>query len=162
MLISKIIVKMIDYSEKNCHDINHFIKVHSFAKIIADSIEISDEERLSLEIASVLHDIACPLCRDKYGNTNGKYQEREGVILVKEFLNDIDISEKIKDRVVFLVGNHHTYENVDALDYQILLEADFLVNAYESAYSKAHIKNMLVNVFKTKTGINLLKSMYEF
>ncbi|MFR1449740.1 MAG: hypothetical protein ACLSXC_05920 [Beduini sp.] len=38
-----------------------------------------------LEIAAITHDIACPLCRQKYGNTNGKYQEQEGLILVEEF-----------------------------------------------------------------------------
>lgn len=28
-----------------------------------------------LELAAVVHDIACPLYREKYGNTDGKNQE---------------------------------------------------------------------------------------
>jgi hypothetical protein len=36
------------------------------------------------------------------------------------------------DRVAFLVGHHHTFTGVDGIDWQILLEADYLVNASES------------------------------
>ena len=32
-----------------------------------------------------IHDIACPLCREKYGNTNGKHQEEESTTLVEAF-----------------------------------------------------------------------------
>ena len=46
------------------------------------------------------------------------------------------------------------------MDYQILLEADFLVNAGESNYAKDAIENACVNIFRTATGIHLLKSMY--
>ncbi len=159
-MIEDILIKMIDYSEKNYHDINHFLKVHSFAKIICEKEKISEQEKLSLEIASVLHDIACPLCREKYGNTNGKYQEIEGEILAKEFLEEFNIPNEIKERVVYLVGKHHTYDNVLGIDYQILLEADYLVNAYESNYSKENIINVRDTVFKTNTGILLLTSMY--
>ena len=44
--------------------------------------------------------------------------------------------------------------------WKILLEADFLVNAGESNYAKDVIENACVNIFRTETGIHLLKSMY--
>lgn len=56
--------------------------------------------------------------------------KKEGAILVEKFLQDVDISEVLKKRIIFLVGNNHTYKNVNGIDYQILLEADYLVNAY--------------------------------
>lgn len=46
------------------------------------------------------------------------------------------------------------------MDYRILLEADFLVNAGESNYAKDVLENACVNIFRTETGIHLLKSMY--
>ena len=47
------------------------------------------------------------------------------------------------------------------MDYQILLEADFLVNADESNLKKEAIEKMKINVFKTKTGKELLNHIYE-
>lgn len=161
MNISDILVKMIEFSNGNRHDINHLMKVYAYAKTIAEQENISDGERTTAEIAAIVHDIACPLCRVKYGNTNGKYQETEGVILARDFFKNIDISNEIMERVVYLVGHHHTYENVDGMDYQILLEADYLVNADESKYSEENIRNTLSSLFKTSTGILLLKSVYS-
>ena len=54
-----------------------------------DEYENLDKETQTiLEVSAIVHDIACPLCREKYGNTNGKYQEIEGEILTAEFLKD--------------------------------------------------------------------------
>ncbi len=61
----------------------------------------------------------------------------------------------------YLVGHHHTLDNIEGMDYQILIEADYIVNADESSYSKDNIKNVMEKVFKTKTGIALLKSIYN-
>jgi len=84
--VSEIIVKMVKQSNGNLHDIGHFMKVYAYAKTIAECEKIAPEEQKTVEIAAVIHDIACPLCREKYGNTNGKLQEQEGVILAREFL----------------------------------------------------------------------------
>ena len=107
-----------------------------------------------------MHDIACHLCREKYGNTNGKHQEIEGAPLAKDFLKESGLSCKVIERISYLVGHHHTYTNIDGLDYQILLEADYIVNADESKYSKENIENTMKMIFKTKTGTRLLKSIY--
>ena len=58
------------------------------------------------------------------------------------------------------IGIHHTYKNVDGLDYQILLEADFLVNADESNMTDEAISSARENIFKTNTGISLLDDIY--
>lgn len=158
MNVSEIILKMMADSHGNRHDINHFLKVYAYAKTIAECENLSAEERRTVEIAAVLHDIACPLCREKYGNTDGKHQEAEGAILAREFLKDADV--ETEERIVFLVGHHHTLQGIDGMDYQILIEADYLVNADESGYSEANIQNALTNIFKTETGKRLLKSVY--
>lgn len=155
-----IILNMIRNSNGNRHDINHFLKVYAYAKTIAECERVSAEKQQIVEIAAVIHDIACPLCREKYGNTNGKCQEKEGVILSREFLKDAGLPEKTVDRIVFLVGHHHSLQNIDGIDYQILIEADYLVNADEAGYSKANIQNALANIFKTETGKILLRFIY--
>lgn len=160
MTIAEITKKMIAYPGQNTHDIHHFMKVYAYAKTIGECEGLDLETQKILEVAALVHDIACPLCREKYGNTNGKYQEQEGVVLVKEFLKDTGLSEEFIDRVAFLVGHHHTISGMDGMDYQILIEADYLVNADESGYLKQNIQNTLERVFKTETGKQLLQNMY--
>lgn len=158
-MIKQIIDDMIVYSKYNLHDISHFMAVYNYATLIADSENISAKDKETLQIASIIHDIACPLCRIKYGNTNGKYQEIEGEVLAKEFLEkycNID-----KERIVYLVSHHHTFTNVLGIDYQILLEADAIENAIENFYDIQTLKKFKENVFKTKTGLKLLKEIFN-
>ncbi len=160
MEIAEIARQMIDCSQGNLHDINHFLKVFAYAKIIAECEGLSVREQQAAEIAALIHDIACPLCREKYGNTSGAYQEKEGAALAAEFLRGKQLPEDLVDRVVFLVGHHHTYTAVDGPDYQVLLEADFLVNADESHCTEAALRSAKEHIFRTKTGTALLQSVY--
>lgn len=160
ILVSQVTEKMIAYSHGNLHDINHFIKVWGYAKTIGELENLDENMQFILEIAAVIHDIACPVCREKYENTNGKLQESEGPPLVYAFLQDMGLAETQIQRIAFLVGHHHTYTGVDGPDYQILLEADYLVNSDEGQYSIENIIDTCNRIFRTKSGINLLKSMY--
>lgn len=108
-------------------------------KQIGELENIDDETLFILEIAAITHDIACPLCREKYGNTNGKYQEEEGIPLVKKFLTGTGVSESQIERVAFLVGHHHTFAGIDSVDWQILVEADYIANATENGYSEQSV-----------------------
>ena len=160
MTIAEIAQKMIAHSGGNRHDINHFMKVWAFAKTIGECEGLDRGTQTVLEIAAIVHDIACPLCREKYGNTNGKYQELEGPPLVRGFLADSGLPQAAVDRIAWLAGHHHTFQGIDGPDHQILIEADYLVNADESRYSRENVENTLERVFRTGTGIHLLKAMY--
>lgn len=158
---AQIMQKMIAYPGQNQADIDHFMKVYAFAETIGHLEGVAPETQNILEIAAILHDIACPLCREKYGNTDGAYQQREGMPLAKEFLQEADLPEDWKERIVWLVGHHHTYTNVEGMDYQILLEADYLVNAGESPKYRKQMDFFRAKVFRTKSGRNLLRTMYK-
>lgn len=162
--ISNAVMKMIRFYEKESnvclHDINHFMKVWGFAHAIALSENLDAKTRQTLELAAIVHDIACPLCRKKYGNTNGKAQEQEGNLLTREFYRDFGLPEEQLNRICYIVAHHHTYTGVDGPDLQIMLEADFLVNADESSLNKEAITNFRDKVFRTKTGTEMLNRMY--
>lgn len=160
MTVSEIMKRMIEFSNGNLHDINHFMKVFTYARTIGNIERLDDKTQFILEVAAITHDIACPLCREKYGNTNGKYQEQEGIALVRKFLDNTDLSDNQIDRIAYLVGHHHKLMNIKEMDYQILIEADYLVNADESSYSKSNIEITKQKIFKTKTGISILESVY--
>ena len=161
-MIDEIEYAMIMYTKGNKikHDVAHFIKVHQYARLIGKKEHLDERDQFILEVAAICHDIACPMCRDKYGHCAGTLQEKEGTALVKEFLKDFNMDKAMIERIAYLVGHHHSYDKVDGLDYQILLEADFLVNADESALTKEAIEKMKTNVFKTKTGIELLNHIF--
>ncbi len=161
MTVSEIMKKMVIYLDGSRHDVSHFLKVHAFARIIGECEGLEGETLETLEIAAIVHDIACPLCREKYGNTNGRKQEEEGMPLAREFLKDTGIPDGMLERVVYLVGHHHTLEGIDGKDYQILIEADYLVNADEGGRSRENIEDTLEHVFKTRTGRELLCSIYH-
>lgn len=160
MTKADIAAKMIDFYQGSPNDVNHFLKVHAFASLIGEMEKLDEETQDILEIAAIVHDIACPLCREKYGNASGKHQEAESEALLLDFLAEYALPEPVLKRIIYLVTHHHTYANVDGLDYQILLEADFLVNAGEARESVPAIEEFRRRVFKTGTGIRLLDRIY--
>lgn len=153
MITTAAVEKMIEFYHGNLNDIEHFLKVWAYAKTIGEQESLDKNIQETLELAAVVHDIACPLCREKYGNTNGKNQELESAPLVKEFFQDLDVPETRVERITWLVTHHHTYTDVEGMDYQVLLEADFLVNASESHYSKESVETAKDRIFQTATGL---------
>ncbi len=159
-MVEKIMAKMIEYAKGNKHDIAHFMKVYAYASTIGNLEHLDKDTQFVLEATAIVHDIACPYCRMKYGSANGKLQEKESEALLRPFLQEFELSEKMEERIIFLVCRHHTYEGVDGLDWQILLEADYLVNADEGNASLESICHMRKMIFQTKAGKRLLDSIY--
>jgi hypothetical protein len=47
------------------------------------------------------------------------------------------------------------------MDYQILIEADFIVNAFEDKFDIKAVRGFRDQYFKTKAGIRILNALYE-
>lgn len=153
--------EMISYFEGDAKRIQHFVKVHSFARLIAHEEKLSDEQCFILEAAAYVHDIGIKPAEQIYGSANGKYQELLGPKQAKIILEKCGFPKDAIDRICYLVAHHHTYESIDFIDYQILVEADFLVNLYEDNTSKTAIENAYAKIFKTTTGKSLCKTIYK-
>ena len=160
MTIPQLTEKMIAFSKGDIHDIDHFMKVWGYAKTIGELEGLDEGTQLILELAALTHDIACPLCREKYGSAIWAKQEEEGAPMVQDFLADTALSPAIIDRVSYLVGHHHTLTGVEGMDYQILIEADYMVNAAEKGLGKEEIAAFVAEHFRTKSGIALIKSVF--
>ncbi|MCR5447894.1 MAG: HD domain-containing protein [Solobacterium sp.] len=159
--VSEAIIKMIGNSEGSQYDICHFLKVWAYAKNIGEQEGLDELTQQTLEFAAIVHDIACPSLRREYGNSPHDLQEKYGPPMVREFYRDSGMSEEMLERICYLVGHHHTFTDVDGLDYRILLEADFLVNAGENEKYRNSVDRFRQEVFRTKTGTALLNSMYS-
>lgn len=160
MTIAQIMEKMLASSEGNIHDIDHLLRVWSYASTIGELERLDSETQFILEAAAITHDIACPLCREKYGNTNGKYQEAEGEPMVRRFFEDTDLRPDQIDRIAYLVAHHHTFHDIDGADYQILVEADYIANASENACSIGNIENFMQKIMKTDGARRLTKAVF--
>ena len=158
----RLILAMIRYDEGDPQRIQHFLKVYTFATLIAGREGIDPNEKHVLETAAIVHDIGIHVSEEKYGSSNGQYQEQEGPAEAEKLLRDVGgYSEDQISRVKYLVGHHHTYDHIDGDDYQILVEADFLVNLYEDQLDADAVKNAEEKIFRTETGLQILHDMFR-
>ena len=143
-----LITEMIRYYAGDPKRIQHFVKVYEFAKYI-------------LETAAIVHDIGIKPAEEKFGQCGGKLQEQEGPAVAQKLLAELGYPEKVIARVCYLVGHHHTYDGIDGMDYQILVEADFLVNLYEDGVSGEAVERAGEKIFRTKSGTDILETMFQ-
>ena len=159
-MINKLHLEMINLYSGDSKRIQHFCKVYSYAKLIGEMEKVDQDTLFILETAALTHDIEIHLCEEKYGNCNGKLQEKEGPDIAKKMLSDLGFEDAVSDRVQYLIAHHHTYTDIDGIDYQILVEADFLVNMYEDNLSKDAIEAAYNTIFRTESGKRICKEMF--
>ena len=160
-MLNELAICMMEYYSGDPARIQHFLKVHSFARLIGEKEGLSPQEMLVLEIAAMVHDIGIKAAEEKYGSSNGKLQEQEGPPIAEKMLINLGVTSEVVQRVCYLVGHHHTYSSIDGVDYQILVEADFLVNLYEDGISSVGKQNAFNTIFKTPTGRALCRTIYD-
>lgn len=159
-MLNKLHLAMIELYKGDAKRIQHFCKVHSYAKLIAEMEKVDGRTLFIIETAALTHDIGIHTCEKKYGNCGGKLQEKEGPVIAKELLAKLGFEDDISERVQYLIAHHHTYNNIDAIDYQILVEADFLVNIMEDSLTKEATLQAYNKIFKTECGKKICREMF--
>lgn len=71
------------------------------------------------------------------------------------------MSELSKQRVLYLIAHHHTYNDIDGIDYRIIVEADFLVNSDEKNISTSAFASAYDKFFRTHAAKELAKLMFD-
>lgn len=160
-IVDKLTLAMIEYDKGDPMRIQHFMKVHRFAQLIARQENVDARTQYITELAAVVHDIGIHPAEKKYGKSNGNYQEELGPAPAREMLGTLGVDAADIDRICYLVGHHHTYRNIDGMDYQILVEADFLVNMYEDHLPEYAVDAALKNIFRTETGKRLCQLQFK-
>lgn len=159
-MLNRLCREAIAYDYGDPKRIQHFIKVHAFAKLIAESEGVDAHTRFVLEAATYLHDIGIHKAEDLLGDCGGKNQEKLGPGEAAPILERCGFSEADAQRVCFLIAHHHTYTGIDGADWQILLEADMLVNLFEDGAGEHAARSALERVFKTEAGRELCRQMF--
>ena len=159
-MINKLHLAMIELYRGDSKRIQHFCKVHSYAKLIAETENVDKKCLFTIEAAALTHDIGIHICEEKYGSCNGKLQEKEGPAIAEKLLGELGFDRNVSERVQYLIAHHHTYGNINEMDYQILVEADFLVNIMEEGSSKEAAIKAYQNIFKTSCGKKICREMF--
>lgn len=159
-MVERILDEMILYFKDDVKRVNHALKVFGFASALCGIEGILENEKCTVLLAAILHDIGIKEAERKYNSSSGKYQEIEGPPVARTILAKCGVKEDIIERVCFLVGNHHSYNKIDGVDFQILVEADFLVNIHEDNMKKDTITAIKNNYFKTSGGILFIETIY--
>lgn len=161
VLIATLLDKTIAYDSPDAKRIAHLVKVHGYARAIGLLEGLDDTTLLTLEAAAVVHDVGIKVCKQKYeGKSSGDLQELEGPPIARAILAELPFSPSIIDRVAYLVGHHHTYADIQGLDYQILIESDFLVNLQEKQTPKETYAKVYRTLFRTETGKRFFRNMF--
>ena len=158
--INELVTAMITLYHDDPKRIHHFMKVYAFASAIAQSEQVNALLQTRIEAAALVHDIGIHAAERKYRSAAGAYQEKEGPPLARAMLMTIGFSDSLIDRVCFLVGHHHTYTEIDGIDFQILVEADFLVNLYEDGVTKEAVMHAYNKIFRTEHGKRICAEMF--
>lgn len=158
--LDQLFLKTLAFFRQNPAQVQHLMKVHGFAAKIGRLERLPDGEQFILEAAALVHDVGIPPAEEKYGSCSGKLQEQEGPPVARKLLSSLGFPPEVTERVAYLVGHHHTYTEIDGMDYRILVEADFLVNLYDGNTPKEQIESTGKKIFQTQTGKQILSEMF--
>jgi putative nucleotidyltransferase with HDIG domain len=139
--------------------VNHALKVARYAEQI---LKMEGGNPLVIMGAAYLHDIGIHEAEKKYGNNSGQYQETEGPSIAKEILEKSNVQKEMVEEICDIIGHHHSPREGETLNFQILYEADWLVNIEEEGISKDQekVQKLIGKVFKTVTGKELAEKLY--
>jgi HD superfamily phosphodiesterase len=160
-LLNDLAMKMIEYYKNDPGNIDHLIKVHAYAKLIAEEEHIDKELLLIVESSAYLHDIGIKNALAKYNSAIGELQEKEGPDEARKILIELGYEDTIIERICYIIGHHHTYDAIDNIDFQIVVEANLIANYYEEKLPKENILYSYDKVFKTETGKLIMENIYN-
>lgn len=158
--ISEILTEMMRYNAGDPKRIQHALKVYAYASLIGEKEGLDGRTLDILKTAAALHDIGIHNSEKKHGSAAGAWQELEGPPVARELLAPFCLPGDFVERVCFLIGHHHTYDKIDGPDYQILVEADLLVNFYEDGVPAQTAKQSGNKLFQTRAGKEYLSLLY--
>ena len=149
-----------DFFRGDARRIQHLTKVHAYAALIGRMEALDAATQAILEAAAIVHDVGIKPAEAQYGSCGGKLQEELGPAEARTLLTAAGYTPEETERVAWLVGHHHTYDPIEGMDHQILVEADFLVNLHEDGSSPEAIRRTLDTIFRTGAGKRLCQTMF--
>lgn len=157
-VLEKVKEKMKEYFDQDIKRINHALLVEEYAEKILSGEAASRDIVIT---AAYLHDIGIHEAERKYKSTAGRYQEIEGPPIARRILQNAGSDATFTNAVCKIISKHHTLNGLDTPEFQILYEADWIVNLQDDFkdYPFENKMKMIEKNFKTQTGKNIALEM---
>ena len=107
-MVQKVMKEMIAYYAGDPARIQHFLKVYEFSRMIGLAEGLDGDLQLTLELSALVHDIGIRPSESIYGDCKGPHQEELGPAEVKKMLEPLGVEPERIERIMYLVGHHHT------------------------------------------------------
>jgi len=158
-LRERIAYEMRKYFGQDMKRVNHALKVSQYAEEI---LKIEGGHPLVVLGAAYLHDMGIKKVEEKKGTASDEDQEREGKAIAEDILIKLNVQRTIVNEVCDIIGHHHHPRKTETLNFQILFEADWLVNMEENGLSRDPEKlgQMIEKNFKTVTGKKIARELF--
>lgn len=159
LLRGRIALEMKKYFGTDFKRVQHAINVARYAEQI---LKMEGGNPLVVMGAAYLHDIGIHEAEKKYGNSSGPHQEMEGPTIAKEILERLGVQKEMIDEICDIIGHHHSPREEETLNFQILYEADWMVNLEEEGNLKdrKELEELIEKAFRTVTGKHLAEERY--
>lgn len=158
-LREKISFEMKRYFGKDLKRVKHALNVAQYAEEI---LKVEGGDPLVILAAAYLHDIGIHEAEMKYQSPSGDYQEMEGPAIARGILEKLNVQKEIIEEACDMIGHHHHPKDEETLNFQILHEADWLVNIEEEGISKdrERVEKIVKKSFRTVTGRQMAEKLY--
>jgi HD superfamily phosphodiesterase len=159
LLRERISLEMKKYFGTDFKRVNHALKV---AKVAEQILKMEGGHPLVVMGAAYLHDIGIHEAERKHGSPSGVYQEMEGPAIAKDILERLNVQKDMAEEICDIIGHHHHPREEETLNFQILYEADWLVNIEEEGISKDQkkLEALIEKAFRTVTGKQLAEKLF--
>lgn len=153
---TQLLYRALRYEQGHSRRTQHILKVYALAKLLGEQEKLSTEEQQILQAAAILHDIAIKYCKEQYnGDASQEKQKQAAPELVTHFLQEANYLPSYIPQILDLVVHHHDYRGRRSKELQLLMEADLIVNCYESPPNPKKAEE-IQSIFQTPGGKALL------
>lgn len=152
---SELLAQVLLYEQGHKRRVQHILKVYALVLLLEKQEELSLDEQTILHAAAIVHDLAIKYCKEHFnGDACQDNQKKVAPKLVTKFLKEANYDEKYIEPIIELVLNHHDYDHPRNCLLQLLIEADLIINSYETSLNEKSIAK-LKNIFVTTLGKKL-------
>ncbi|MBW8002250.1 MAG: HD domain-containing protein [Planctomycetes bacterium] len=159
VLRDKLIAEMKKVFGRDTKRIDHALSVLNYAEQIQQA---EGGDPLIVKAAAILHDIGILEAEKKHGSAAGKFQEIEGPAIAEGILKRHNVADDAIEHICKIIANHHSAKDINTKEFQIIWDADWLVNLPEEYHDKSDedINGAIDKNFKTNKGRQLAKELF--